>query len=90
MSVIMGIPVMTRRINTPRPRFSVHFGRRVKQLADGARTTVDGLDWRFGGGHAVASLMTVTRTRPVSGLSRRYRGLLHRWHRVRLSELMSG
>ena len=25
MSVIMGIPVMTRQMNTPRPRFSVHF-----------------------------------------------------------------
>ena len=36
--------------------------------------------------------LTVTRTRPASGLSRRYRGLLlhRRLNRVRLSELMSG
>ena len=41
----------------------------VKQLANGARTTVDGLDWRFGGGHLVASSMTATRTLPASGSS---------------------
>ena len=29
MSVTMGLPVMTRRMNTPRPRFLVHFGRVV-------------------------------------------------------------
>ena len=26
MSVIMGIPIATVRVNTPSPRFSVHFG----------------------------------------------------------------